>query len=161
MTTCQILYWSPFCCQNRPDSWTSLDHWRCAVVFKSFKLRFWASMDLGLDLAVDKGQRGHLDSSAAMQPHTQQTVMHCVFWHLSIRTSLTSSDIWAIVARLLGRTRGPAFAPHVHQWTLAAHDPVAGSPLALPWTTAHRENQENLALVTLAKILALAHSSCF
>jgi len=38
--------------------------------------------------AVDRGQHGQHDWSAAMQPHTQQTVMHCVFWHLSIRTSI-------------------------------------------------------------------------
>ena len=32
---------------------------------------------------------------------------------------------------------GPAFAPHVHQWALS-HDPVASSPLILPWTTFDR-----------------------
>jgi len=37
---------------------------------------------------VDRGQHGHPDWSAAVQPHTQQTAMHCVFWHLSIRTSI-------------------------------------------------------------------------
>lgn len=30
---------------------------------------------------------GHPDCSAAMQLHTQHSMMHCVFWHLSIRTS--------------------------------------------------------------------------
>ena len=36
----------------------------------------------------DRGQHGHPDWSVAMHPHTQQTVMHCVFWYLSIRTSI-------------------------------------------------------------------------
>lgn len=39
-------------------------------------------------LAVDRGQHGHSDWSAAMQPHTQQTAIHCVFWHLSIRACI-------------------------------------------------------------------------
>ena len=42
-------------------------------------------------LAVDRGQHGHPDWSTAMQPHAQQTVMHFVFWHLSIRTSMNFS----------------------------------------------------------------------
>uniref|UniRef100_A0A673HEL4 Caspase 10, apoptosis-related cysteine peptidase n=1 Tax=Sinocyclocheilus rhinocerous TaxID=307959 RepID=A0A673HEL4_9TELE len=34
--------------------------------------------------AVDRGQHGHPDWSAAMQPHTQQTVMHCVLSYSSL-----------------------------------------------------------------------------
>lgn len=34
-------------------------------------------------LLVDRGQYGILEWSVAMQPHT-----HCVFWHLSVRTSI-------------------------------------------------------------------------
>ena len=37
---------------------------------------------------VDRRQRGRPDWSAAVQPHTQQSAKHCVFWHLSIRTSI-------------------------------------------------------------------------
>ena len=47
--------------------------------------------------AVDRGQHGPPDWSVAMQPHTHQTVLHCVFWHLSIRTSNlsnSSSSVW-------------------------------------------------------------------
>lgn len=36
-------------------------------------------------LAVDRGQYGHTDWSAAMQPHSQKTVRH---WYLSIRTNI-------------------------------------------------------------------------
>ena len=32
----------------------------------------------------------------------------------------------------------PAFAPYMHQWVLAAHDPVTGSLLFLSWTNFDR-----------------------
>ena len=38
--------------------------------------------------AITLRQHGHPDRSAATQPHTQRTAMHCVFWHLSIGTSI-------------------------------------------------------------------------
>ena len=41
---------------------------------------------------VDRGQHGHPDRSASLQPRTQQTTMDCVFWHLSIRTSDLSNS---------------------------------------------------------------------
>lgn len=34
-----------------------------------------------------------------------------------------------------------AFAPHVHQWALTTHDPYAGSPLFLTWSTFNRNWQ--------------------
>lgn len=37
--------------------------------------------------AVKRGQYGHLDWPVVMQTHKQLTVMHCVFWQLSIKTS--------------------------------------------------------------------------
>ena len=38
--------------------------------------------------AVYRGQHGHPDWSVAMHSHKQQTAMHCVFWHFSMRTSI-------------------------------------------------------------------------
>ena len=38
--------------------------------------------------AEDRGQHWQSDRSAVSHPHTQQAAMHCVFWHLSIRTSI-------------------------------------------------------------------------
>ena len=62
--------------------------------------------------------------------------MHCVFWHLSVRTSI--NFFRATVAHLLDRTtRASLRSPHAsvslgHPWS------VAGSPLFLPWTTFDR-----------------------
>ena len=86
-------------------------------------------------LAVDRGQRGHPDWCVAMQPHTQQTAMHCVFWHLSIRTSI---NFFSKLSNSRSSEESDRFTPHVHKWALTAHDPVGGSPLFLPWTTFDR-----------------------
>lgn len=74
--------------------------------------------------AVDRSQDGQPDWSASIQPHSQQTVMHCVFY-------ICFSRCWI-------RPYGKAFVPCVHQWALAAHVPVSGSPHFLPWTTFDR-----------------------
>ncbi len=59
------------------------------LIFHFSVVRFWCSCAYLLALStVDRGQHGHPDWSAAMQPHTQQTAMHCVFWHLSTKTSI-------------------------------------------------------------------------
>lgn len=38
---------------------------------------------------LGRGQHGYSDCSADMQPYTRQTVKHCVFWQLSVRTSIS------------------------------------------------------------------------
>ena len=98
-----------------------------------------------------------------------------------LETALTSLAIWATVVCMSDwTTQDTAFAPHVHQWGLSAHDPVTSSPLILPWTTFVRywplqtgktpqklqfwddlSGYHNLASVKLAQILALSHISCF
>lgn len=66
-----------------------------------------------------------------MQSLTQQTAMHSAFSRLSSSFTLfrTSIDFFSSLMHV-----GSAFAPYVHQWALAAHEPVTGSPLFL-WTT--------------------------
>ena len=82
---------------------------------------------------MDRGQHGHPDWSAVMQPHTQLTAMHTVYSDTFVsEPALMSSANWATVAHLLDWTHGSAFALHMHQWALAAYDPVASLPLFLP-----------------------------
>ena len=99
--------------------------------------------------------------------------------------ALTSSAIWATVARLLDRTTRASLRFPRASMSLG-HEPVASSPLFLLWTTFDRywplqtrnTPQElqlwrcldpvvwpfflaNLALVKLAQILTVAYFSCF
>lgn len=67
-------------------------------------VHFWHSCPLWHGhLALDNGHHGHSDQSATTQPHTQQTMMHCVFWHISSMTSImlfsslsySSTSLWS------------------------------------------------------------------
>lgn len=74
--------------------------------------------------AVKRGQYGHLDWPVVMQTHKQLTVMHCVFWQLSIKTSFLV--IWATVAHLLDGTT----------WASSPHASVSsGHPWSCQWFT--------------------------
>lgn len=59
-----------------------------------------------------------------LQPHTLQIAMHCVPWHLSIRTCLSSLD--RITQARLHSTR-----------SLLGHNLVASSPWILHWSFIH------------------------
>lgn len=72
-------------------------------------------------LAVDTGQHGQPDQSAGMQLHTQQTGMHCPFWHLSIETSINFFSSLSYRSFSVGLD----YTGHVHQWALVTHEPVA------------------------------------
>lgn len=61
----------------------------------SFSLWFSSDAHFLVLSVVNKDRDRHPDWSVALQPHTQQPVIHCVFWHLSIR--LMYSAIWATV----------------------------------------------------------------
>ena len=78
-------------------AWTPVDPWRYTVVSGTKML---AADPLSVNCEVGPPWIGLLthrrsiglrsgdpDWSAAIQPHMQQTAMHCAIWHLSIRTS--------------------------------------------------------------------------
>lgn len=68
-------------------------------------------------LALHSGQHGRSDWSPAVHPHTQKTLIHCLFWHLSTVSIRTICWIGP---------HGPSFAHHLHHWASTAHDLVSG-----------------------------------
>ena len=96
--------------------------------------------------------------------------------------ALTFSAIGATAACLSVGPHGPIFAPHMHQWALAIHDPspvhhcsylgplfidtdhcTTGTPnKSCSFGAAlTQSSHQTLTLVIFAQILTLAHSSCF
>lgn len=62
--------------------------------------------------------------------------MLCWFWHVSIRKQgefLQQSELMHLVCR--STWQRPVAASQRHHWALASVDPVAASPLLLPWTS--------------------------
>ena len=75
--------------------------------------------------------------------------------------ALISSAISVSVNHLLVRTTRASLAPHMQQWALATHDPVAGSPLFLPWTTFDRyQPQQNGNALQELQFLEMLRPSC-
>ena len=130
--------------------------------------------------AEDKGQNGHPDW---MQPHTQQTVMRCVFWHLSIRTNMNSFSNLSNSSSSVGLDHtgqpsllmcinepwppmtlspdhycsflGPLLIDTDHCRLGTSHKSCSFGDI-LTWSSSHH----NVALVKLASILTLTHFSC-
>lgn len=62
----------------------------------------------------------HPDCSAAVQPHTQQTVMLCVLCSFLSEPASTSSAVWAAVARLIDQTTHTSLSrPRPCRWLTA------------------------------------------
>ena len=148
--------------------------------FKSCKLWGGASMDRTcLTHRRSTGLRsGDPDWSAAMQPHMQQTAMHCVFWHLSIRTSinffsnLSNSSLsvgsdhmdWSLLPTCIYETWAMTLSPVQHCSILGPL--LIDTDHCRPGTPhkscssgdalAQSSSNHNLALVKLAEILMLA-----
>lgn len=62
-------------------------------------------------------------------------LMLCVFWHLSIWTTLNNSSYVSYSSSSAGSDHTGQPLLNVNQWALAAHDPGTGLPLFLPWNT--------------------------
>ncbi len=118
-------------CKRKHDSLDQATFFHCSVV------QFWCSRAHCWRFWRWTGQHGHPDWSAAMQPHTQQSAMHCVFWHLSIRTSfnfLSYSSSFVIS----DHTGQPSLLLCISEpWTLMTLSPVHHCSF-LPWTTFDR-----------------------
>lgn len=116
-------------------------------------------------LTADRGQYGEpwLVSAAS-----QQTAMLCVF----SKPALTSELQKSILGRHLDQTAQASLHSPCESVRLCHHDPVAGSPLFLSWTTLDRyysfgdsltwsSSHHSLAHVKITQILMHAHFSCF
>ena len=100
-----------------------------------FSLQFWCSCFHCWCFRRWTGvSMGTLTGLRLCSPYTTNCDALCILTHFY----QNQHQIWATVALPLDWTIGPAFAPHVHQWALAAHDPVAGSPVLVPLTTFDR-----------------------
>lgn len=89
-------YHSAFCCHFSSGKWNILtcsstfckrkcDSLDQATYFHCFRLLVLLLTSI---LVVDIGQHEHSDRFVAMQPHAQQTVIHCVIWHISKQRKL-------------------------------------------------------------------------
>lgn len=107
-----------------------------------------AHMPIVLFSVVDMDQRGHPDWFAAMHCHTQQTVMLCEFWHLSIRTRIHVFGNLSYSNLSLG-------SDHMGQPSLLTRDPFTDSPFPFLdhfWhilTTADQEHPEELSCLAI------------
>lgn len=100
--------------------WSPSQHLKLVVVLRGLVLMLTCTL---LELsAVDRGQDGHPERFAAMQPYMQQTVMYCVSWRLSIRTGINSfSNLSKTTCQLDRTTHASLCLPHAplihgHQW---------------------------------------------
>jgi len=149
-------------CKRKCDSSDQATFFHCSVV------QFWCSRAHCWPLWRWTGvSMGTLTGLRLCNP-IRNKLMNCVFWHLSIRTSIN----------FLSNSSYSSSSVFVHHWASATHDPVAGSPLFLPWTTFDRywplqtgntpqelqfwrcSDHHNLVLVKLTQILTPAHFSC-
>ena len=140
-----------------------------ATFFYFSVVQFWCSLP-------------HPDWSLAIQPHMQQTVIHCVLWHLSIRTKINffnNLSNRSVGADHLGQ---PSFPTCISEpWPPMTLSPVHHCSYLRPllidtdlcrpgtphtsWSFGDAVTQSSchlsLVLIKCIQILVLAHFSCF